>query len=47
MEGEASLETYRVVVNSLAAEYDVVDIAAAAVKAAVSRFRAFARMPVR
>src|SRR5215211_5212514 len=34
MEGEDSLETYRVVVNSLAAEYDVVDIAAAAVKLA-------------
>jgi len=34
LEGEDSLETYRVVVNSLAAEYDVVDIAAAAVKLA-------------
>ena len=34
LEGEASLETYRVVVNALAAEYDVVDIAAAAVKLA-------------
>ena len=34
LEGEGSLETYRVVVNSLAAEYDVVDIAAAAVKLA-------------
>ena len=34
LEGEESLETYRVVVNSLAAEYDVVDIAAAAVKLA-------------
>ncbi|HUQ82676.1 MAG TPA: DEAD/DEAH box helicase, partial [Gemmatimonadaceae bacterium] len=34
MEGEDSLETYRVVVNALAAEYDVVDIAAAAVKLA-------------
>jgi ATP-dependent RNA helicase DeaD len=34
LEGEESLETYRVVVNSLAAEYDVVDIAAAAVKIA-------------
>jgi ATP-dependent RNA helicase DeaD len=34
LEGEDSLETYRVVVNALAAEYDVVDIAAAAVKLA-------------
>ena len=34
LEGEDSLETYRVVVNSLAEEYDVVDIAAAAVKLA-------------
>jgi ATP-dependent RNA helicase DeaD len=34
LEGEHSLETYRVVVNALAAEYDVVDIAAAAVKLA-------------
>ena len=34
LEGEESLETYRVVVNALAAEYDVVDIAAAAVKIA-------------
>jgi ATP-dependent RNA helicase DeaD len=37
MEGEDSLETYRVVVNALAAEYDVVDIAAAAVKLADER----------
>jgi len=34
LEGEDSLETYRVVVNALAEEYDVVDIAAAAVKLA-------------
>ena len=34
LEGEDSLDTYRVVVNALAAEYDVVDIAAAAVKIA-------------
>jgi ATP-dependent RNA helicase DeaD len=34
LEGEDSLETYRVVINALAAEYDVVDIAAAAVKLA-------------
>jgi len=34
LEGEDSLETYRVVVNALAGEYDVVDIAAAAVKLA-------------
>jgi ATP-dependent RNA helicase DeaD len=34
LEGEESLETYRVVVNALAEEYDVVDIAAAAVKLA-------------
>ncbi|MDF2770795.1 MAG: DEAD-box ATP-dependent helicase CshA [Geminicoccaceae bacterium] len=34
LEGEDALETYRVVVNALAAEYDVVDIAAAAVKLA-------------
>jgi ATP-dependent RNA helicase DeaD len=39
LEGEDSLETYRVVVNSLAAEYDVVDIAAAAVKLAEERGR--------
>jgi ATP-dependent RNA helicase DeaD len=39
MEGEDSLETYRVVVNALAAEYDVVDIAAAAVKLADERRR--------
>jgi ATP-dependent RNA helicase DeaD len=37
MEGEDSLETYRVVVNALAEEYDVVDIAAAAVKLADER----------
>jgi ATP-dependent RNA helicase DeaD len=34
LEGEDSLDTYRVVVNALAEEYDVVDIAAAAVKLA-------------
>jgi ATP-dependent RNA helicase DeaD len=34
LEGEEALETYRVVVTALAAEYDVVDIAAAAVKLA-------------
>jgi len=34
LEGEDALETYRVVVTALAAEYDVVDIAAAAVKLA-------------
>ena len=34
LEGEDALETYRVVVNALADEYDVVDIAAAAVKLA-------------
>jgi ATP-dependent RNA helicase DeaD len=34
LEGEDSLDMYRVVVNALAAEYDVVDIAAAAVKIA-------------
>ena len=39
LEGEESLETYRVVVNALAAEYDVVDIAAAAVKLADERGR--------
>ena len=39
LEGEDSLETYRVVVNALAAEYDVVDIAAAAVKLAEERGR--------
>ena len=39
LEGEDSLETYRVVVNALAAEYDVVDIAAAAVKLADERGR--------
>jgi ATP-dependent RNA helicase DeaD len=39
LEGEESLETYRVVVNALAAEYDVVDIAAAAVKLADERAR--------
>jgi ATP-dependent RNA helicase DeaD len=39
LEGEESLETYRVVVNALAAEYDVVDIAAAAVKLAEERGR--------
>jgi len=39
LEGEDSLETYRAVVNALAAEYDVVDIAAAAVKLADERGR--------
>jgi ATP-dependent RNA helicase DeaD len=39
LEGEDSLEAYRVVVNALAAEYDVVDIAAAAVKLADERAR--------
>ena len=39
LEGEDSLEMYRVVVNALAAEYDVVDIAAAAVKLADERGR--------
>ena len=39
LEGEDSLETYRAVVNALAAEYDVVDIAAAAVKLAEERGR--------
>jgi ATP-dependent RNA helicase DeaD len=39
LEGEDSLETYRVVVNALASEYDVVDIAAAAVKLADERSR--------
>jgi ATP-dependent RNA helicase DeaD len=39
LEGEESLEAYRVVVNALAAEYDVVDIAAAAVKLADERAR--------
>jgi ATP-dependent RNA helicase DeaD len=37
LEGEGSLDPYRVVVNALAAEYDVVDIAAAAVKLADER----------
>ena len=39
LEGEDSLETYRAVVNALATEYDVVDIAAAAVKLADERGR--------
>ena len=39
LEGEDSLETYRAVVNALASEYDVVDIAAAAVKLADERGR--------